>query len=133
MMKSFLLVIAICPHNDHMVGILPGEWRWCTLCMNESDDQVNNICKVLRDSFFVLSAIQIQIIIIITYDFKLSITFLMLKTFQEFFLPGTHFRHLGREWQMHVHVLLLNNSVILGKEQTYNSIIITLNNENLPL
>ena len=37
--KSFcVVVIAICPHGDHMVGLLPREWRWCTLCVNESDE-----------------------------------------------------------------------------------------------
>lgn len=63
MTKAFVLVIAyryaltvtIC-----MVGILCREWRWCTLRVNESDDWGS----AWRWDF-ILSAIQIHIIIII--------------------------------------------------------------------
>ena len=48
-MKAFVLVIDICPQGDHMVGIVPREWIWCTLCVKESDERGNNICKALRN------------------------------------------------------------------------------------
>lgn len=35
MTKASVLVIAMCPHDDHVVRILPMEWRWCALCKNE--------------------------------------------------------------------------------------------------
>ena len=47
--------MAICPQGNHTVGILPREWRWCTLCewMNHTTDRGNdNICKALRDAVF---------------------------------------------------------------------------------
>lgn len=47
MTKKVLLVIAICPNGDNIVGILPGEWRRCTVCVNESDNKSNNMCKTL--------------------------------------------------------------------------------------
>ena len=49
-MKAFVIVIAICHHGDHKVGILVWEWRWCTMCTREPDDWGNNdIFKPLRD------------------------------------------------------------------------------------
>ena len=57
MTKAFVLVIAVCPHGDHMVGILPREWGRCTLCMNESEDRGKNIWKALGDGIFMLSGI----------------------------------------------------------------------------
>ena len=40
----------VCPLDGHMVGILPREWRWCTMWFSEFDNLGNNSYnKVLRD------------------------------------------------------------------------------------
>lgn len=47
-LKAFVLVIAIFNHGDHMVGILPREWRWCILSITfDQDIEMNHEWKDL--------------------------------------------------------------------------------------